>query len=207
MITVEQYSRKQSLNVRAAMVRAIAERLRNAKFPKPRGGFIQFSQVFEHWPDYPERSTAIVAAVLPSPVRYDAARLTPSLIDETWEPYGEVGFGLYRLADIDAEFEIQIRCPTDAERSVVLAGMETLWVADEVLMDPIAGARYGVIICMPEYFGVAAGFALKDMRVLDDENRAVREHREAIMTIFGQATQVKLAPVRPMSPVVKLTTC
>ena len=199
------FSRKQTLDLRSAMVAAIAKRLKAAVFPTKSGGpTVKFAQVFEHWPDYTQKYVATTAAVMPAQWPYDAARLTPSLIEETWEPRGKVGLGLYALADISADFEIYLRSPSDFERSVFIAGLEQLWVADEVLMDPVAGARYGVVIEMPEYWGVCAGFALKSVRVLDDENKAMREHREAIVTLTGQATQVKLAPVRPMTLKIKV---
>lgn len=202
--TPQQYSRSQSLDLRAAMATALAKKLRETEFPTPAGGTIRFAEVFDAWPRYTDRHVAPAACVLPSSWIYDAARMTPTLLEDTWEPKGAVGFGLYKLADITADFDIMIRAPSDAERSVLIAGLEQIWVAPEVLMDPLQGARYGVLLEMPEYWNVCAGFALKSARVLDDETRAMREHREAILTVTGQAPQVKLAPVRPLSLTVRV---
>jgi hypothetical protein len=186
------------------MALALARKLRAAVFPRPSGGQLRFAEVFESWPDYTQRFVPPAACVLPGSWPYDAARMTPTLLEDTWEPHGDVGFGLYKTADISADFEINIRATSDAERAVLLAGLEDIWVADEVLMDHISGARYGVLIEMTEYWGVCAGFALKSARVVDNEDMAIRNHREAIITVTGQAPQVKLAPVRPLKLTVRI---
>ena len=205
--TREQYGRKQTLDVRSAMAVALARRLREAEFLAPVGGAFRFSEVFESWPDYGQRYVPPAACVLPSPVIYDAARLTPTLMEDTWEPQGGVGFGLYKTADIAADFEVNIRTASAAERNIVMAAVENLWTVDGMLMDQEAGPRYGIVVAMPEYFGVCAGFALKSARVIDNEDMAMREHREVVLVVNGQAPQVKLGPVRPMNLTVRLSTC
>lgn len=197
------YSRSQTLDVRAAMAHALARRLTEATFDRPDGGIIKFANVFTDWPSFTDRYISPSACILPTGWAYDAARLTPSLIEETWEPKGKPGFGLYRTADINTNFDIIIRAASDRERSDVLIGVENLWTSDNGLMDD-AGARYGLVVDMPEYWSVCAGFALLSARVIDDEDRAMREHREAILTVTGQAPQVKLGPVRPMRLTVRL---
>jgi len=183
---------------------ALAKRLRDTDFPRASGGSFRFAEVFSSWPSYEQRYVPPSACVLPTPTIYDAARLTPTLMEDTWEPPGDIGFGLYKLADIEAEFEVNIRTASATERSDIIAQVEQMWVADGLLMDHAAGARYGILLEMPEYFGVCAGFSLKSARVLDDEDRAMREHREAIITLMGVAPQVTVRAVRPLTLTVRL---
>jgi len=199
------YSRSQTLDLRSAMSRAVAKRLREAEFFKPGGGTMRFAQVFDHWAEYQQRYIANTAAVVPSESLYDAARLTPTLLEDTWEPRGEVGVGLYKTADIETEVKVLMRCPTEAERAAFIAGVEDLWVSEQVLMDHEAGPRYGVLLPMVEYWSICAGFALKAIRVIDDEQRAMRDRWEAEILIAGQAPQVKLGPVRPLRLTVRMT--
>lgn len=201
---ISQYSRKQTLDVRSAMATAIARKLRDSVFPRGSGGSIKFAEVFESWPSYEQRYVPPSACVLPTPTLYDAARLTPTLLEDTWEPPGDVGFGLYQLADIEVEFEINIRAASSAERSDIIAGLEQAWVADGILMDQVAGARYGILLEMPEYWGLCAGFSLVSARTLDDEDKAMREHREAVLSVKGVASQVTLRPVRPLNLTVRV---
>jgi hypothetical protein len=204
IIDLSAYSRSQTLDARAAMARAVVKKLQRMMFRDPYGHSVQLAEVFEAWPSAGDRFIPPAAVVLPGPWLYDAARLTPTLMEDTWEPRGQRGWGLYKLADISLDFEILIRAASDAERSVIVQGFEVAWVADEVTSDPVEGARYGIVLPMPEYWGICAEFALKSARVLDDEDRAMREHREVIFTINGVAPQVKVAPVRPMSPTVRV---
>lgn len=197
------YPIKATLDLKAAMAKALATRLLGLFFVPPSGGLIQFTRVYDQWPSFPDNYVSPVAAVLPTPTRYDASRMTPALLEDTWEPKHQVGCGLYKLADVEADFEILVRTASVEERTVIMAGVEESFQSDGVLMDPL-GAIYGVNLPMPEYWNLVAGFALKASRVLDDEDRAMREHREAVFTVTGWAPQVKLAPVRPMRPTVRL---
>lgn len=193
------YSRKQTLDVRSAMARALVTRLRALEVLLPEGGTTKFGAVYETWPDPEDAYVApCTATVLPSPYPFEASQLTPALLEETWEPQGLPGFGLYKLAEVVADFEILIRCPTAEERRVFLAAMETAWVEPGLLMDSVNGPRYGIVLPMPEYWSVCAVFSQKSLRILDDEDRAMREHREAVLTVTGQAPQVKLDRVQPM---------
>jgi hypothetical protein len=203
-IVREQYSRSQRLDVKQAMATAIANYLRSLRFPRASGGEFAFAQVFEEWPDYEQRFVPPSACVLPTPTLYAPARLTPTLMEDTWEIRGEPGFGLYKLADIEADFEINVRAPSGAERSDIIAGIEQAWVAADLLMDHSSGARYGIELAMPEYWGLCATFALLSARVLDNEDMAMKAHREAVLTLSGVAPQVKLGPVRPMNMNIRL---
>lgn len=203
-IVREQYSRSQSLDIKQAMASAVARYLRSLRFPRASGGSFAFSQVFEEWPEYEQRYVPPSACVLPTPTIYAPARTTPTLLEDTWEIRGEPGFGLYKLADIEADFEINVRAPSNAERSDIIMGIEQIWVAEEVLMDHSSGARYGIELPMPEYWGLLATFALRSARVLDNEDMAMKGHREAILTLQGAAPQVKLGLVRPLNLNVKL---
>lgn len=206
IISPAAYSRTQTMDIRSAMARALAVKLTAAEYPAPDGRVLKFAEVFDTWPD-PEDAYRPpgTAAILPAAYPMEPSQLTPTLLEETWEPAGQAGFGLYKTAEVMADFEILIRASTAAERRVFLTGIESMWVAEHVLMDPVQGARYGILLPMPEYWGTCAEFALKTIRVLDDEDRAMREHREAIITVSGLAAMVKLGPVQPMKMSIRVS--
>ncbi len=215
--TKDQYSLKRTLSIRAAMARAIERALLEHQFDV-HGRAGEFAAVYDSWPDYTARIVVPAAVVLPTPLRYVAARMTPALIRESWEPkdgegksLGLPGFGLYKTADVEGDFQVQIRTPTEGERDPYVAGMEDLWTASDTDPVDVSGfqpgsteARYGVILDLPEYYNQCAGFWLLEQLPLDDADKVTREHRETIFTIRGVASQVRLGPVQPMKPIVKL---
>lgn len=204
---VAAYPRKQTLDVRAAMAQALAQRINDAYYPTQDGQQLQFAEVFSRHPDPEDAWRAPgTACVLPAAYPMEAARLTPSLIECTWEPAGMPGLALYQVAEIVSDFDIQIKCPTDAERGAFIAGLESMWVSDAGMMEP-DGARYGITLNLPEYWGLSATFSLKSVRVIDDAQSAMTQGREAVVTVTGQAAQVVLRHVRPMNLTVRVVTC
>src|SRR5882672_7368205 len=101
MPSPDQFSRKQTLDLESAMAKSIADLLRAQEFVGPGGqGTIRFNEVFPEWPTSNDRYIASAACVQPlNPIVYEDARLTPSLLEDTWEPKGMRGFGLYALAE------------------------------------------------------------------------------------------------------------
>ncbi len=208
MFLREQYSRTKTRDLRGAMAEALKTYLAGISIPVE-AGVVKFAKVFSEWPDYDDKFITPSAVVLPSSAPYVAARLTPSLIEETWEPKGFQGFGLYALAEIDAEFEIKIRTTDKPTRSAIMSKLEELWVfpgydmgdpyglrPDGQYQSPID--RYGVLLPMPDYYGLSARFALASQRVVDDQDPAMRNIREATITVTGQGRLVELLPVVPM---------
>jgi hypothetical protein len=194
--TQDQYSRRATRDVRGAMALALRRHLEGLMFHNPAP--ITFAEVFEEWPSFNERFIPPAACILPGAWKYDDALFTPSLLEDTWEPAGESGFGLYKLNEISMDFEVLIRCVGVAERNVVVLGVEESFRAPLLLMDAVNGARNAIIVDMPEYYGLTARFSLLNARILDDEDRALREARDAIFTISAQAAQVAVGPVQPL---------
>lgn len=199
------YSRSATLDIRSAMALALVRKIDAAEFTAQDGTPLRFAEVFDNWPTYQDTYRAPgTACVLPGDMPLEASRLTPSLMEDTWEPAGMPGLALYQLAEVNTSFDIAIKCPSIAERQVFLAGLENMWNHDDLLLDD-AGARYGVSLPLPEYWGVDAVFSLKSVRLQDDENSAMREQREAVITVTGQAPQVVLRRVQPMTLTVRMT--
>lgn len=210
MFVREQYSRTKKRDLRGAMAQALRTYLEGISIPVS-DGVIKFARVFEEWPSYDDKFVAPSACVLPSEAPYVPARLTPTLLEDTWEPQGFQGFGLYALAEIDASFEINIRATSKPMRSAILARMEELWVfpgydeGDPFGLRPNGGEyqspldRYGILLPMPDYYGLTARFALGSQRVIDDQDPAMRNIREATITVTGQGRLVELLPVVPMT--------
>lgn len=208
--TRDQYSRTRTNSVRQAMAAALAESMREAQFQDQLGRAVRFARVYDAWPTHTDRLVVPAACVLPNPTRFSESQLTPSLLRETWEPEGQAGFGLYKVAEVEADFEVEVRAPTSAERDVVLSGMEDLWTASDSRGVELSGfqpgltqPRYGIVCELPGYWGLCGAFWLQGSRPLDNEQSAIREHWSAICTIRGLAPAVRLGPVQPMKPIVK----
>lgn len=188
------------MDLESAMAKALSDLLRLQEFKGPGGlGTIRFSEVFSEWPGSNDRYIACAASVVSveTPIQYSDSRMTPSLIEDTWEPRGMRGFGLYSLAEGEKDFSVQVRAPTKAERRALVAGMETLLVAPGVLNNRAQGARYGVIQTMPEYWGLPARFSQQSKQVLDNADSAQKNRWEASFLVRAQASLVKLDVVTP----------
>ncbi len=198
MFTRDQYSRKAVRDVRNAAAVVLARHLGGLSFELG-GQSFSFTKVFDEWPSYAQRYKPPAACVLPAGWSYGPWGLTPTLLEDTWEPKGQQGFGLYKTAELECEMEISIRTTSTAERETITLGVEDAFQADQMLMSQKAGPRNSVILFMPEYYNLPARFSLLKGRTIDDEDRAMREKRDVILTIGVQASKVKLGPVYPMA--------
>lgn len=194
--TLAHYSRKATTNARRAMALALKRHLEGLEFFNP--DRFQFSQVFDSWPSYIQRYVPATACVLPGRWEYGDAYLTPVLMEETWEPAGEQGFALYKMAEIEVFLEVSMRTDSVDEREAIILGVESSFRDPNMLMSDPAGARYGILLPLPEYYGCKARFQLISGSVIDDEDRAMRENRDAIMVVQAEATQVVVGPVAPL---------
>ena len=197
MFTRNQYSRKASRDVRNAAALALARHLAELSFELG-GQTFGFTKVFDEWPSYAQRYKPPAACVLPSSWSYGAWGLTPTLLEDTWEPTGQQGFGLYKTAELECELEVSIRTTSTAEREAITLGVEDAFHNNKMLMSQ-AGARNSVLLSMPEYYNLPARFSLLRGRTIDDEDHAMREKRDVVLTIGVQASKVKLGPVYPMA--------
>lgn len=199
MPTPEQFSRKQTLDLESAMAKAIADLLRVQNFVGPGGqGTIRFNEVFAEWPSSNDRYVGPAACVQPmNPIVYEDSRMTPSLLEDTWEPKGARGFGLYALAEGVKDFEVILRAPTKPERRALMAGIETLLVAPGVLNNRAQGARYGVVQTMAEYWSLNCRLSQQSKQVEDDADKAQKNRWEATFVVRAQAPLVKLDVVTP----------
>lgn len=200
VMTRERYSRKQTLDVKTAMATALTRLLAAETFPGPRGqGKVRFLKVFAEWPTSNDVATLPAAGILSSDdtVRYAPARLTPSLMEDTWEPAGRRGLGLYKLSEAECEFKVETRARTQLERSALVAGVEALLFAPGVLNNREEGARYGRVAAMPEYWGLPVRFALRDKVTGDDAAGAKSGRWEATFSVLAQAPHVRLDVVSP----------
>jgi hypothetical protein len=199
---IDQYSRKATRDVRGAMAMALRRHLEGLHFADPRD-FV-FAEVFEEWPSFLERYIPPSCCILPGTTTYADALMTPTLLEDTWEPSGEQGFGLYQLSEIDLSFEVYIRCASVTERNAVMLGIEESFRAPLVLMDMVAGARNAILKPLPEYYNLDCRFSVTAARTIDDQDTSVREARDAIFSISAQAPQVTVGPVYPMNSTVTI---
>lgn len=198
VLTPEQYSRSATVDLETAISLAVVRTV-DRDFTGPGGvGKIRFTQVHEDWPSFEDSFTTPAAAVLPGDeLKYGPSHLTPVLLEDTWEVKGEPGLGLYELAEASREFQLEYRGSTSAERNALKAGVETAFVTDEVLVAPPGGARYGVLVAVPEYWGLNVRLSITGSSKLDDQELAAKNIWMGRATILAQAKLVKLAIVQP----------
>ena len=199
MFTLDQYSRKASLNVRDAMARALSRHLKTLTFQFG----VRFTDVFDEWPSYVKRYRPPCACVLPSSWAY-SGWMTPTLLEDTWEPQGAQGFGLYKTGEAETELEISIATTSTEERALIEQGIEDAFVDPELLMSEQRGPRNAILLPMPEYYGLNVRFSLLRGRVIDDEDSAIREKRNAVLTVSAQASKVKVGPVYPLALTIQI---
>jgi len=195
-----QFSRQQTLGLRESMASALVRLLQAAVFPGPGGyGSIRLEVAYAEWPSAPDEYISPAACVLPGEGRDVEGHFMPVLLEDTWEPAGFPGWGLYVLGDYEADFEIKVRAASVAERNALIAGIEQIFVQDpdQMLIAPAKNNRYGCLLDMPEYFESQARFGLRSTRVLDDEESAMAEQREVTFTVSGQAKKLRIGLVQP----------
>ncbi len=198
VLTPAQYSRKQETDLETAMALALTRAVAG-EFPGPGGlGKIQLAQVFEDWATFQDNFVSPGGVVEPDgELLYGPGQTVPVLIEETWEPQGGVGLGLYVLSEATKDFLLTIRSHVQAERDALKAGIEAAFVDPAVLLAPPLGARYGLVVDVPEYWGLPITLKLLGSRKLDDADRAAKGQWEAEFRIAVQGRHVKLGPVRP----------
>lgn len=196
----EQYSRSADLDLETAMAKALNDTINRDYAGAGGKGTVRFAQMFNDWPSFEENFVSPNAAVLPDgELLYGPSHLVPSLIEETWEPKGEAGFGLYVLSEATKEFLVTVRSSNQEERNALKAGVETAFVAPEVNIAPRLGERYGVVVDMPGYWGLPVMLKLLGSRKLDGADNAAKNINEAEFRISAQARHVVLGPVVPFS--------
>lgn len=200
-ITREQFSRRATQPIATAIAMGLERLLMAQTFAGAGGiGTIRFSEVFPEWPSVEDTALAAAACVLPVKVLYGQEYPTPTLLEDTWEPKGDYGFGLYVVADASVEaLEIEFRAPTKAERDALLKGIEDLFAAPRPMLEQPESARSGVLLFLAEYFDLPARVTLLDTAALDDADRAIRNAWEARATLAVQTKQVIVDRVRPFT--------
>lgn len=202
IMPITRFSRQQTLDLRTSMAVALVRLLQDAVFQGPGGqGTIQLTTAYQEWPSVQDEYVGPAACVLPGEGRDIEGRLIPTLLEETWEPKGFPGWGLYVLSDYESDFQVKVRAASSAERDALIAGMENLFVQEpsDMLIAPAKGNRYGVLLDLPEYFQSQARFGLRATEVLDQEELAMREQREVTFTVMGQAHKLRIGLVQPFT--------
>jgi hypothetical protein len=195
---VTDYSRRATLDLATAMATALRRLLLSAELKMPDGTPVRFSEVFEEWPGAEDEYVPPAACVLPGELVYGAAYPTPAPLEDTWEPPGQYGFMLTKVAEAELPIEVEVRTPTQGQRAQVVAALESLFF-DRPVGHLGTDSRYGVVVPMPEYFGLPAHFALDRNRKLDDQDRALRNAWETVVRLNAQAPQVVLGRASPFT--------
>jgi len=194
-MTRAEYPRKATRDVRNAAALALSRHLMGLTWEGTEHQ--RFTEVFDEWPAFLNRYQPPAACVLPATWTYGSWEYT--LLEETWEPKGLPGFGLYKTNELECEMEVSIRTTSAAEREVIVLALEDAFQDPQMLMSQKRGPRNSIILPMPEYYGLTARFSLQRGRTIDDPDSAMRERRDAVLTVSVQASKVKVGPVYPMA--------
>jgi hypothetical protein len=194
MFTLDQYSRKASMAIRPAMAVALARHLAGLTFQFG----VRFTGVFSEWPSFVKRYRPPCACVLPSSWAL-GGWMTPTLLEDTWEPQGAQGFGLYKTGESETELEISIATTSQDERAILEQGVEDAFTDPQALMSEQRGPRNAILLPMPEYYGLNARFSYLRGRSIDDDDSAMREKRNVVITVSAQASKVRVGPVYPLA--------
>ena len=208
--TRAQYSRKKTESEEKALGAALARYLLERTFPGAGGqGLIKFADAFVEWAAPEDTYAGNMVAVIPvSELVYMDTQMTPTLLEETWEPEGRPGLGLYKRAEAEVTFNLQVRGVTGAERSALVAGVEELFVAKDilepegepgVLMNSVEGAREGLLLDLPEYYNLQGRYTLLGSQPVDNEATALRGDNEANIRVLANTPHVSLGRVQPFT--------
>ena len=212
--TPAQFSRQQTQDLETSISIAVTRAL-DQTYPPVGGaraqGGLKFLKLYKDGPQYEDDGALVPSAViLPTgPIKYGPSHLTPTLAEDTWEPRGKLGLGLYVLSEASREFQVTFRGQTQAERNALKAAIETAFTDPAVeqaqacagLPRPglFVGGRYGVLMAMPEYWGLTARLTLLDSEKLDDADSMAKNIHEGRFSLRAEANHVKLGPVSPFA--------
>jgi len=102
------------------------------------------------------------------------------------------GWGLWKTAEAEVEFELSLRASSPAERERLILGIEDAF-------QTTGREANRILLELPTYYGLTARYSLLSGRVIDNEDQAMREQRDAVLTISAQADKVVLQPVTPLA--------
>lgn len=195
--TKEEFPRRATRDLRASMAEALAIHVRAMEFDSG-GRRFRLKQVFDSWADWPDKQDWAGAAVLPDEaLKYGKTQRQAQLLEETWWPRGEAGWGLYQICEATCDVQLLVKAPTDGERGAIVAGLEGAFLASGASSADVGGRSGGALLPMPSYWGLSAYFSLVEARILDDPETAARGRNEAMFLLRASAPQVKLDAVRP----------
>lgn len=210
MITRAQYSRKKTLSIERAIPAALCRYMLDRQFPGPGGvGMIQFADAFPEWAEYEDKAVGPALSVIQvGRLTYASTPMTPTLLEETWEPEGFPGLGLYLRGTVEVTFKLNVRAQTPMERSALISGIQELFVAPDtldpagepgILMNSVQGSREGVLLELCEYYGMPARLSLIDSGNADSEDSNIRDRIEGDVLVQAQTNFVSLGKVQPFT--------
>lgn len=196
-ITRDEYPRKQTTDLGNAIALGVTRFLTALVIPSSSAsGPTKFSAVFDEWPNTDDQFVPTGACVLPFDLTYGPSHLEPILLEDTWVPAGQPGFGLFEEAEATAEISIEIRAASRAERNAAVAALEDTFRKPRL---DLPSKRYGVVTKLDEYFGLHARLSLISSSKPDDAGRADANMWEATIVLQAEAKQVSLNVVQPMT--------
>ena len=198
---VEQYSKSACMDVRDACAMALARVIQGIDVVIA-GNRVKFTHVFDEWPTFEDKYDPPAACVVAPPEwTYDDSGSAPRLLEDTVESIDTgtadpPSYGLHKTAEMIDNFGLKIRAGSAAMRSLLKLAIEDSFQTRNVTMDP-GGSKYGLLVDLPEYWGLTARVSLLRGANSDSEDAAIRNQREATFVISMQAPKVQLGAVYP----------
>lgn len=207
------YSRTATMDARDAMALALA-RLLEGIDRQIGGERIKFARVYDEWPSPDDKYDCPAACILSAPEwTYDDSGDTPKIMEQTLEanadPSGEnddpPNYALYKTAEVLEQFSLVLRVNTVAQRSMLKLAVEEVFQTRNITMDP-CGQRYGLLLDLPEYYGLQARASLLRGQNSDNDDSAMRNQREATFIVSMQTAKVQVGGVWPFAATITRNT-
>jgi len=179
------YTGDQETDARTALTRGLAEYLSMLSFKAPGGRELRFDKVLDTWAE-PEDGAKYPRAIVTGTGSgiYDASSLTPDKPTTRNQLPAPDGRYLISSCVFVQDLSVEVWANDPPARRAIVAGLESAF-------NPV-DFMYGFVLELPFYFNERATFSLKDMAYPDNEQDAMRRHRNAVFTVTGEVPVVNL---------------
>lgn len=170
----------------AAAAETLAAYLRCAVFLVPGTPDVRFrlNQVLTEWPEDFSKLDQPAASLTRQVTIYGAHSLTPTALEDTTDCYG-AGTVLWKLAELQVDFQLDFWLTNKPERSAILAALPSLFNPTEV--------RAGVMLQgSPSYYDRSVRCTLKDHQRVDSSNTVFTRDRELRAGVLADIDVVEL---------------
>ena len=140
----------------------------------------RFKEVFDEWPEADRELPYPCASVGAADVAYGAHSLVPTPVEGTFGIYdvpgAMVGSVLWKTAELDAEFQIDVWTRDTARREAVIARMSSAFA-------PVEGTSRVMLTGTPSYWNLPVRASLTSVRRVDEPDPVYSHERRAVVRV------------------------